>query len=148
MTTGFSTPQDAEDAFYDALDEADADGMKAVWDESDDVFCLLPMALLAVGTGPVLEGLRPLLQGQVKINIEVHHVHWIGLAEIAVHLVEEKVSFPGQPQAQPPVYATNVYRKREGGWRMIAHQNSPTPPPPGMVPPQDHAGNRDHLPGP
>ena len=136
MSTGFATPQDAEDAFYDALDEANAATMKSVWDDSEDIFCLLPMAPVALGAGPVFESLAPLLQGQVRLSIEVHHLHWIELPGIAVHVVEEKVTFPGQSQPQAPVYATNVYRETETGWRLIAHQNSPTPPPPGMMPPQ------------
>jgi len=136
MSTGFSTPQDAEDAFYDALDEADGERMKAVWDDADDVFCLLPMARVAIGSGPVSASLAPLFQGQVRISIEVHHLRWIELPEVAIHLVEERVTFPGKAQPTAPVYATNLFRKREDGWRMVAHQNSPTPPPPGSMPPQ------------
>ena len=66
----------------------------------------------------------------------VGEVRDIETAEIAIHLVEERVKVRGQAEQQPPVYATNVYRKRESGWHLIIHQNSPTPPPPGMLPPQ------------
>jgi uncharacterized protein (TIGR02246 family) len=135
MTTGFATPQDAEDAFYDALDESDMEAMQGVWDESDELLCLLPMAPVTIGRQASLKSWEPLLRGQPTVDIEVRHLHWIETQEIAIHLVEERVTVAGQPRKQPPMYATNVYRKREGGWRMIMHQNSPTPPPPGMVPP-------------
>jgi len=135
MTKAFPTPQDAEDAFYDALDEGDLEAMREVWEDSDELVCLLPMAPAVVGRQSMLKGWEPLLTGQVKIDIEVRHLHWIETPEIAIHLVEERVSVAGQAGRQPPMYATNLYRKREGGWRMIMHQNSPTPPPPGMVPP-------------
>ena len=135
MTTGFATPQDAEDAFYDALDEGDMDTMRALWDDADEVICLLPMMPVTVGRQTTLQSWEPLLGGQAKIDIEVHHLRWIETPEMAIHVVEEKVTVAGQPRQQPPMYATNLYRKREDGWRMIMHQNSPTPPPPGLVPP-------------
>ena len=40
----FATPQDAEDAFYDALEGGDAEAMAAVWDPAADIACLLPMS--------------------------------------------------------------------------------------------------------
>lgn len=135
MTTGFATPQDTEDAFYDALDEGDVEAMRVAWDDTDETICLLPMLPVTVGRKATLESWEALLGGQVKIDVEVRHLQWIETPEIAIHLVEERVTVVGQPRPQPPMYATNLYRKREGGWRMIMHQNSPTPPPPGMVPP-------------
>jgi uncharacterized protein (TIGR02246 family) len=129
----FATPQDAEDAFYDAIDENDLAAMLAVWEDSDDVVCLLPMQPLVLGRAGLRNAWGPLLQGDFKVDIEVHHVHWIESADLAVHYLQEKANIAGQQQQQPPVYATNMYRKGADGWRMILHQNSPTPLPPGMM---------------
>ena len=63
MTTGFATPQDAEDAFYDALDEGDIEAMRAVWDDADDLICLLPMLAVTVGRQPTLQSWEQLLGG-------------------------------------------------------------------------------------
>jgi uncharacterized protein (TIGR02246 family) len=136
MTIGFASPQDAEDAFYDAIDEGAFDTLEALWDPSEEVFSLVPMGAASIGRNAVLTSWQPLFQGGSQIEIEVGHLLWIETAEIAIHLVEERVKVRGQAEQQPPVYATNVYRKREGGWHLIIHQNSPTPPPPGMLPPQ------------
>ena len=135
MHQEFATPQDAEDAFYDAIDENDLSAMMAVWENSDDVACLLPMQPLVRGRNRLREAWTPMLKGEFSIDIEVRHIHWIEASGLAIHLVQETANIGGQAQQQPPVYATNIYRKSEDGWRLVLHQNSPTPPPvPGMPP--------------
>jgi uncharacterized protein (TIGR02246 family) len=132
MPDQFASPQDAEDAFYDALDDQDLQRMMTVWEASAEIACLLPMQPLARHTG-VREAWRPLFENDVKVDVEVHHIQWVEMEAFAIHYVEERVSFAGQPQKSPPVYATNVYRKGNQGWHMILHQNSPMPPPPEMM---------------
>jgi len=134
MPQQFPTPQDAEDAYYDAIEEGDLDAMLAVWEQSDDVACLLPMQPLAQGHGMMREVWSALLQSAGKVDIEVLHSSWVESGDIAIHYLREKVNVPGQPQQQPPIYATNIYRKSGDGWHMILHQNSPAAPPPGMMP--------------
>ena len=43
MTQTYDTLQEAEDAFYEALEEGDLSQLLAVWAESNDSCCLLPM---------------------------------------------------------------------------------------------------------
>jgi hypothetical protein len=43
MKHAYTTPQEAEDAFYDALEEGDFERLLAVWADSDDIVCLLPV---------------------------------------------------------------------------------------------------------
>jgi len=126
--TEFSTPQDAEDAYYDAIDENDLESMMAVWEDSDEILCLLPMMPAQRGTTSVHQAWEPLLGGGIKLDIEIRHLAWIDSGELAIHLIEEHVLAPGQPEKQI-VYATNIYRKGTQGWRILMHQNSPTPPP-------------------
>jgi len=38
----FPTAQDAETAFYEALERCDLDGMMAVWAEDEDILCVHP----------------------------------------------------------------------------------------------------------
>lgn len=134
MPQEFDTPQDAEDAFYDAIDENSLPAMLAVWEDSDDVVCLLPMQPLVRGRAKLRDAWGALLQGDLDLDIEVHHVHWIESGDLAVHYLQEKAKLAGQPQQQPLIYATNMYRRGADGWRMILHQNSPAAPPPSMMP--------------
>jgi uncharacterized protein (TIGR02246 family) len=136
MPHAFATPQDTEDAFYDAIDEQDLDAMLRVWEASDEIACLLPMQTLAQGQEQVRQAWQPLLSGAVKVDIEVHHIRWLESADLAIHYLQEKVKVLGQTQPQPPMYATNIYRRQADGWCLLLHQNSPTPPPPGLLPNQ------------
>lgn len=135
MSTGFEIPQDAEDAFYDAMEENNLDAMTAVWEESNDVVCVIPMIPARIGFNQVIEGWKPLIQGGVKIDVQIRHLHWIEMDDLAIHFVQEHISVMGQKQKQPPMYATNIYRKGDQGWQLLVHQNAPTPPPPGMMTP-------------
>jgi len=134
----FDTPQDAEDAFYDALESADAQAMTQVWEASTDIACLLPMTPLIQGT-EVLEMWRSMFSQGAAFDIQVRHLSWIEGGDLAVHLIEERIAPPAQPgggrptQPIPPVYASNLFRRGADGWRLVVHQNSPVPPPPGMA---------------
>ena len=49
MAVKFDTPQDAEDAYYDALEEGDLTALMSVWEDSNDITCLLPLQSIARG---------------------------------------------------------------------------------------------------
>lgn len=138
MSQHFTTPQEAEDAFYDALDERDAELMLRVWDDSPDIALLLPMQPLILG-GEVRTILRDLLGSDVPLDIQVRHLHWVEVGDVALHYVEERntaVEPPGSPPGGlPPLFATNGFRRRGDGWVMILHQNAPPPPPEPPEPP-------------
>lgn len=127
----FPTAQDAEDAFYDAIEERDPERLRAVWEDSPDIACLLPMQPLLIGER-VHDALTPVMSGEIPLDIQVRHLRWVEAGDVAIHYVEERVNLPGRPP-QPPVYATNVFRRSATGWHLILHQNAPTPPPPGAM---------------
>lgn len=131
MTQAYNTPQDAEDAFYDALDEGDLERLLSVWADSDDISCLLPMCPLIQGREGVREVFSQMFSRGNGVELTVTHLGWIQTDDMAVHLVEQVVQ--GEPPGAPPptpFYGTNIYRKDDRGWSLIVHQNAPTPPPP------------------
>jgi ketosteroid isomerase-like protein len=132
MADTFATAQDAEDAFYDALEERNAERMAAVWGESPDVACLLPMQPLL--QGDEVRGLWSALFAQEgAIDLQVRHICWVNYGELAIHYVQEHLTPTPGRRAPPPLYATNVFRRGSAGWNLVLHQNSPTPPPPGSM---------------
>jgi len=135
MSSLFETPTDAEDAYYDAIDEADLEKMMAVWEDSPESTCLLPMRPMQNGTQAIRELWQPILDHEMRLNITVKHLQWIEQGDIAIHLLEELVTLSETGEPQPPIYALNVFRHGEEGWRLLTHFNSPAPPPPGMLPP-------------
>lgn len=135
MSIIFDTPADAEDAYYDAIDECDLEKMMSVWDDSPQAACLLPMQALQQGGDNIRQLWQPLLTPERRVDITVNHLQWIELDDVAIHLLEELVAQGPAPERQPPIYATNVFRRTDSGWRLLLHVNSPAPPPPGMMPP-------------
>ena len=135
MSMTFATPQEAEDAYYDAIDEGDIETMMTVWDESDDVLCLLPMMPAQRGRHAIRTAWEAILLGGSPPEIQINHLSWIETGDFAVHLVEELFEVSEEPTPQR-IYATNIYRKDTAGWHLLMHQNSPTPPPPGLRMPE------------
>ena len=133
MSENYETPQEAEDAFYDALEEGDLNRVLAVWADTDDISCLLPMYPLIRGHKDVEDVFRHLFSRGQGIALTVTHLDWIKADDIAIHHVEEAIQHvpPGRPPP-PPFYGTNIYRKYDGGWRLITHLNAPTPQPQGQ----------------
>ena len=130
MTQTYNTPQEAEDAFYDALDEGELNQMLSVWAESDDIYCLLPMYPMIQGRQGVADVFTHLFSLGHGVSLSIAHLGWIETDDIAIHQVEETILPSPSDTPPPPFYGTNIYRKDKSGWRLIVHQNAPTPPPP------------------
>ena len=130
---GYATPQDAEDAYYDALENGDAEAMAQVWESSDETLCLLPMMPPAIGQ-QVPRLWRAIFEQGGRFDLQVQHRLWIEHGDLVIHWVEERAQVAPGAQVPPPIYATHVYRRGADGWRLLVHQNSPTPPPPPSVP--------------
>jgi ketosteroid isomerase-like protein len=131
MTQTYDTPQEAEDAFYDALDEGDLKKMLSVWAEADDICCLLPMHPMILGREGVTDVFTQLFSQGHGVSLSIAHLGWIETDNIAIHQVEETIEDPpADRHTPPPFYGTNIFRKDNTGWRLIVHLNAPTPPPP------------------
>ena len=123
----FPTAQDAENAFYEALERGDLEGMMAVWAEDEEIICVHP-------TGPRLSGQDQVRESWAKIfsgggGARVHITQQVAVTGmmIAVHSVHENFTIEGDARPQVPVVATNVYLRTAAGWRMIVHHASPAP---------------------
>ena len=130
----FPTAQDVENAFYEALEHADLEGMMAVWAEDEEIICVHP-------TGPRLSGPDQVRESWAKIfasgaGPRVHITQQVAVTGmmIAVHSVHENFTIEGGARAQVPVIATNVYLRTAAGWRMIVHHASPAPAQPQPAP--------------
>jgi uncharacterized protein (TIGR02246 family) len=123
----FPTAQDAENAFYEALERGDLEAMMSVWAEDEEIICVHP-------TGPRLSGQDQVRESWAKIfsagaGPRVHITQQVAVSGmmIAVHSVHENFSIEGDPRAHAPIIATNVYLRTAAGWRMIVHHASPAP---------------------
>jgi ketosteroid isomerase-like protein len=121
----FPTAQDAENAFYEALERSDLEGMMAVWAEDEDIVCVHPGGARLTGQDQVREGWAKIFAAGGRTRLHVSHQVAIGAMMLAVHSVHENFHVEGEAQPRPPIVATNVYLRTAAGWRMIVHHASP-----------------------
>ena len=126
----FPTAQDAENAFYEALERCDLDGMMAVWAEDEDIVCVHPGGPRLTGQDQVRESWAQIFAGGPGARVSVAQQVAISAMMIAVHSVHENFTLEGAARRDVtplPVVATNVYLRTAAGWRMIVHHASPAP---------------------
>jgi len=127
IPTAFPTAQDAENAFYEALERADLEAMMAVWAEDEEIVCVHPGGPRLVGHQQVRESWRRIFSGGGGVRIHVTQRVATQAMLVAVHNVQENApARPGKREAAA-VVATNVYLRTAAGWRMIVHHASPGP---------------------
>ena len=126
----FPTAQDAENAFYEALERCVLDGMMAVWAEDDDIVCIHPGGPRLTGQEQVRESWARIFSAGPRARVSITQQVAISAMMLAVHSVHENFAVEGETRgdARPvPIVATNIYLRTAAGWRMIVHHASPAP---------------------
>ena len=126
----FPTAQDAENAFYEALERCDLEAMMAVWAEDEEIICVHPTGPRLSGPEQIRESWARIFSGGPRARVHITSQVAISAMMLAVHSVHENFTIEGERQtdARPlPVVATNVYLRTAAGWRMIVHHASPAP---------------------
>ncbi|RTZ42309.1 DUF4440 domain-containing protein [Candidimonas sp. SYP-B2681] len=123
----FTTPQEAEQAFYQALRQADLALMMRVWADDEDIVCIHPGGVRVAGHVAVHDAWQQIFNnGPVVIN----PVQPLIMSSVmsSVHVLIEQITVK---MAQGPktanCYATNVFHKGRSGWKMVMHHASHAP---------------------
>jgi ketosteroid isomerase-like protein len=119
----------ANAALYEAFETADVDRMAALWDDADpdSVVCVHPGWPMLRGRGHVLRSWSAVMAGTDYIQFFLTDVHVSIEGDTAVVTCTENVvtAVDDLSGAGGAVAATNVFRRRPGGWRMQVHHGSP-----------------------
>jgi len=124
----FTSPQEAEAAFYEALERGDLDAMMGVWSEDEEIVCVHPGGPRLTGYALVREGWRRIFEGGTRLKVQLLALSTVHAPFTAVHSIIEQIAVVGQKHLAAPVVATNVFIRGALGWRMIVHHASPVPP--------------------
>lgn len=124
----FTSPQEAEAAFYEALQRCDLEAMMAVWSEDEEIVCVHPGGPRLTGYALVREAWRRIFEGGRHLKVQLLALSTVHSPFSAVHSLIEQIAVVGEKHLAAPVVATNVYMRGALGWRMIVHHASPVPP--------------------
>ena len=127
VSNEYSTPMDAEAAFYEAFESKDVDAMMTVWDNSADVVCIHPMGPDLNGSDSVRDSWKILFDQGPNLTFNVDTIQYMEDDEMAIHVVRQNITVNDDAQNMPVIIATNVYRKTGSGWQMVLHHSSPGP---------------------
>ena len=129
--TLFATPQDAEAAFYEALQRADLDAMMEVWAEDEEVSCIHPGGARLSGIEQVRENWAQIFKSGQRLQVQLSDLLIVSGAMFSLHSLHENILvLGGQGEgARRIVVTTNAYLRADGGWRMVLHHASHSPAP-------------------
>ncbi|MEI6114564.1 MAG: nuclear transport factor 2 family protein [Burkholderiales bacterium] len=129
----FATADEAEHAFYDALERADVNRLAQVWADDEEIVCVHPGGLRIVGHHAVLQSWHEILSGG-GLRIQPSMLVTLHSMMSAVHSLVETISIRSEGAAEiAHCYATNVYHKGPTGWRLVMHHASAAPVDAGML---------------
>ncbi|MEP7154557.1 MAG: nuclear transport factor 2 family protein [Betaproteobacteria bacterium] len=126
----FAAPADCEAAFYDAFERADLKLMMAVWADEPDSICIHPQGSRLAGLTAIRESFAEIFSHGPNTQLKVSELRRHQSQTLAIHSVYETFVMTNpanQPNAMPPVLATNVYLLTPHGWRMVLHHGSISP---------------------
>jgi ketosteroid isomerase-like protein len=132
----FPTPQDAETAFYEALERADLEAMMEVWAEDEEIVCVHPGGPRLTGYEQVRESWAQLFKARQRLQVRLASQVYVQGMMLSIHSVHENIAVAGEPKARPPMVATNVYLRTGNGWRLLVHHASPAPAAPAPAAPE------------
>ena len=125
MSRQFSTPDEAEAAFYDAIEQTDMAALDHVWSADENIVCIHPGAPRIEGRAAVLDSFKQMFSQAPVLDFSILDTLYTGNESLAIHLVREEISLDGQLVSI--MLATNIYQKEKGSWRMLLHHASPEP---------------------
>jgi ketosteroid isomerase-like protein len=121
------SPEEAEAAFYKALEQADVVAMMSVWAEDEEIVCVHPGGQRLLGVDAVRESWRRIFAAGPRMRFSLLQAYSHTSRVLSIRNLYERISVGSDPR-QHLVLATNVYILGASGWRMLMHHASPLPP--------------------
>ncbi len=119
---------DAETAFYEALQCGDIEKLMACWADEDDIVCVHPGGARLIGAAAIRAAFDAMFaNGSIQARVEKLRI--VESMGASVHSVLERIEvLTAEGPHYAHVIATNVYLKMAEGWRMVVHHASPGTP--------------------
>ncbi len=122
-TLSLQTPQEAEAAFYAAIENSDIDAMRTLWSNDDTASCIHPGSERLQGFEAITASWRAMFASQSGLHFEVREVKTVQEGSLSIHTLRERIFLDDQPVGM--ALSTNVYRLENDQWHMLVHHASP-----------------------
>ena len=123
----YTTPEDAESAFYEAVERSNLDQLMSVWSDDDEVVCVHPNGQRLTGHPAIRESWRAILSSGRRLRVDLaRSVRWTSML-MSVHSVLEQVTIESEGGGESgtlTLAATNVFVRGADGWRLLSHHSS------------------------
>ena len=126
----YATPEDAENAFYEAIQTGQLDTLMGVWADDEEVVCVHPNGQRMVGHAAIRESWRAILSSGRRLHIGLgRSVRWTSML-MSVHSVIEQITIDGDGPGETgeggtlTLAGTNVLLRGANGWRLLSHHSS------------------------
>jgi uncharacterized protein (TIGR02246 family) len=120
--------REANERFYSAMNSSEIDEMDEVWDDDPAAVCVHPGREAIIGYERIRESWSMIFAATNSMSIASGNevitiaadVAWVSCVETISMMMEEGL-------AAAAAQCTNIFRRRDGRWRMIVHHASPVP---------------------
>ena len=121
----FESPELAEQAFYQAFQDADVQAMMAIWSPVGKVLCVHPMGPPLTTLEVIRASWLEIFAGDLNQRIDTQVVMEKRAETLCTRTVIENFSIPGRNEQFAPIIATNIFWRGDGSWYLISHHASP-----------------------
>jgi ketosteroid isomerase-like protein len=135
QTTPISGREDVTDAspqlraliaFYAAFNDHDADGLRRIWADGDDVVMDNPVGGITRGKEAIMDLYRHIGASSARVYVEFGDYTLHEAGEMLYAVGRERGSFflEGQHQTDLVIRTTRVFRLIGGEWKLVHHHGS------------------------
>lgn len=119
----YGTPEDVEQAFYEAIARGDAEQIGQLWADDEETVCVHPTGVRLSGLVPIRDSWRSIF-ATARLHVQVEAVaHWQG-SVLAIHHLTETLFVGDDPSPHGPLHVTHVYARGAHGWRLLCRHAS------------------------
>lgn len=119
----YASPDDVENAFYEALERGDSEALMAVWADDEDTVCIHPTGIQLTGIPLIRDSWRSIFHNNRLRVSPTRTTHWQGML-LAVHQLVEAVFIGDDEAPHGPLFVTHVYSRGAHGWRLVSRHAS------------------------
>ena len=108
MSVIYTSAEDAEQAFYEAIGRGDLDTLMSVWADDEEIVCIHPTGQRLTGADAIRESWRSIFANNPRLMVRLSRgIRWNGML-LSVHNVVETLYIGEERKPHGPMLATSV----------------------------------------